>query len=129
VAPWPFNAAFGEPLQTPKLDRSCAVSKQDPARAIPSFYKGSASVRKGRYRIIRYGGSSHQLFDCIADYWWHRDLGTAHPAFAGMQATHSAEATVCGFDISRIEPAGGPEDSDGDSNAALPGEESRDADG
>jgi hypothetical protein len=81
---------------------------------IPSFYKGNVSIRKGRYRIIRYGDGSHQLFDCIDDYWQLRDLGEAHPAFAGMQAVLADAAADCGFDLTRIEhPGAVPEDAEG----------------
>jgi arylsulfatase A-like enzyme len=90
---------------------------RDPDRAIPSFYKGNATIRKGRYRIIRYGDGSHQLFDCVADYWQLRDLGPAHPAFAEMQAALTSAAADCGFDLTRTEvpdaPDGGEADTDG----------------
>jgi arylsulfatase A-like enzyme len=88
---------------------------RDPDRVIPSFYKGNASIRKGRYRIIRYGDGSHQLFDCVDDYWQLRDLGEAHPAFAGMKAALAATAAACGFDLTvTTGPDGaGPEDADG----------------
>ena len=74
---------------------------------IPSFYKGNMSIRKGRYRLIRYGDGSHQLFDCVEDYWQLRDLGPDHPAFAGMRQALAAAATDCGFDLARIESADG----------------------
>jgi arylsulfatase A-like enzyme len=86
--------------------------QHDPDRVIPSFYKGNVSVRKGRYRIIRYGDGSFQLFDCLEDYWQLRDLGQAHPAFAGMQAALAASASDCGFDLSRVETIAGPDDDD-----------------
>jgi arylsulfatase A-like enzyme len=92
----------------------------DPDRPIPSFYKGNVSVRKGRYRIIRYADGSHQLFDCVADYWQLRDLGPGHPAFAGMLDALSGSAAECGFDLSRIEPPAGPEGPEDDGDAADP---------
>jgi choline-sulfatase len=90
----------------------------DPDRVIPSFYKGNATIRKGRYRIIRYGDGSYQLFDCIEDYWQLRDLGPEDPVFAGMQAALAAAAEDCGFDLGRTECAGaesaGGEDAGGE---------------
>jgi arylsulfatase A-like enzyme len=83
---------------------------RDPDRVIPSFYKGNASVRQGRYRIIRYGDGSHQLFDCVADYWQLRDLGTAHPAFPAMQAALAGAAADSGFDLLHVETPDGPDD-------------------
>jgi arylsulfatase A-like enzyme len=77
--------------------------KRDPDRVMPSFYKSNASIRKGRFRIIRYGDGSYQLFDCIEDYWQLCDLGTEHPAFTDMKAALAASAADCGFDLSQIE--------------------------
>lgn len=90
----------------------------DPDRVIPSFYKGNMSIRKGRYRLIRYGDGSHQLFDCVEDYWQLHDLGPEHPAFAGMQQALAATAADCGFDLSRIEGPDGGEAVDDSEDAA-----------
>jgi hypothetical protein len=112
VAPWPYKEAFGEPLQTPNLDRLSAVSKRDPDRAIASFYNESATIRKGRHRTIRYGDGSCQLFDCIEDYWQLRNLGPEHQAFAGMQAALVAAAADYGFGLSRTVIPAGPDAGD-----------------
>jgi choline-sulfatase len=94
--------------------RPYMAGARDPDRVIPSFYKGNATIRKGRYRIIRYGDGSYQLFDCVEDYWQLRDLGEAHPAFAGMQAALADAAADCGFDLTRIEqPVAAPVDAEG----------------
>jgi arylsulfatase A-like enzyme len=88
--------------------RSLRHYLHDPDRVIPSFYKGNMSIRMGRYRLIRYGDGSHQLFDCVTDYWQLHDLGPEHPAFAGMQQALVATAADCSFDLARIEaPDGG----------------------
>lgn len=100
----------------------------DPDRVIPSFYKGNASVRKGRYRIIRYGDGSHQLFDCVADYWQLRDLRPTHPAFAPMLDALSTAAADCGFDLSRIEGPAGPEGDETEQDVADPVEKDGDPD-
>ena len=72
---------------------------RDADREVPSFYSRNATLRKGRYRIIRYGDGSHQLFDVVDDYWQLRDLGPPHPAFAAMQAALESGAADCGFDL------------------------------
>jgi arylsulfatase A-like enzyme len=92
---------------------------RDPDRVIPSFYKGNASVRKGRYRVIRYGDGSLQLFDCVEDYWQLRDLGPDHPAFAGMLDALGQAAFSCGFDLSRTESPDVPEAAETDSGPAT----------
>ena len=70
----------------------------DPDRAIASFYTRNATVRQGRHRIIRYGDGSYQLFDVENDFWQLHDLGTAHPAFEGLQNRLLAIMEDCGFD-------------------------------
>lgn len=85
----------------------------DPDRVIPSFYNANATIRKGRYRIIRYGDGSHQLFDCVEDYWQLRDLGRDHPAFDELQAALGLMAGDCGFDLSAVaDPETGSVDSE-----------------
>ena len=98
--------------------RRYLAGERDPDRVIPSFYKGNASIRRGRYRIIRYGDGSYQLFDCIDDYWQLRDLGEAHPTFAGMQAALASAAAECGFDLTRIELLEGPVSDDPEASRA-----------
>lgn len=65
--------------------RGMMMGGRDPDRILPSFYAQGASIRRGDYRLIRYGDGSHQLFDVVQDYWQLRDLGSDHPAFAPMQ--------------------------------------------
>lgn len=74
------------------------VEAGDDGRAIPSFFRRNASVRQGRYRMIRYGDGSHQLFDIEDDFWQLRDLGAGHPEFARMKAVLLAVMADCGFD-------------------------------
>lgn len=75
-----------------------------PDRAVPTFYKDSASVRKGRYRFIRYADGSTQFFDLATDWWQTRDLGQEHPAYAQMQAAHAACCKEYGLDVSQAAP-------------------------
>lgn len=100
--------------------RPYLAGARDPDRVIPSFYKGNASIRKGRYRIIRYGDGSHQLFDCVEDYWQLRDLGASHLAFAQMLEALAKAAADCGFDLSRTEGPAGREMDETDQDATDP---------
>lgn len=96
--------------------RPCLQGARDADRAIPSFYQQNATIRKGRYRIIRYGDGSFQLFDVIEDYWQLRDLGSAHPAFADMREALESTSADCGFDLASgvSQPVPDPEDVGGD---------------
>ena len=76
-----------------------------PDRAVPTFYDNSASVRKGRYRFIRYADGSTQFFDLAKDWWQTRDLGPDHPEYASMKAVHVACCLEYGFDIAASEAA------------------------
>ena len=63
----------------------------DPDRAVPTFFYGSASIRKGDYRYTRYQDGSTQLFDLGRDPWQLRDL-------SGSDATglmHKALVKTC----------------------------------
>jgi choline-sulfatase len=77
-------------------------------RVIPSFFRQNVAVRKGPYRIIRYGDGSFQLFDIEADVWQLHDLGTDHPMFAEMHRVLADCAADCGFDFVKIEPQATP---------------------
>lgn len=52
---------------------------------VASFYRGDISIRKGPYRLIRFGNGDFQLFNSVEDPWNLKDLGSGHPAFAGMK--------------------------------------------
>ncbi|MEM6371391.1 MAG: sulfatase-like hydrolase/transferase [Pseudomonadota bacterium] len=49
--------------------RAQVEGAQNPDRAVPTFFFGSASIRKGAYRYTRYLDGSTQLFDLDADPW------------------------------------------------------------
>ena len=53
-------------------------------RAVPTFFYGSASIRKGDYRYIHYQDGSSQLFDLSNDLWQLKDLSKSDPACADM---------------------------------------------
>ncbi len=58
----------------------------DPDRAVLTVWHGSAAIRKGDFRLIRYEDASTQLFDLTQDFWQQNELGSAHPAFPDMAA-------------------------------------------
>jgi arylsulfatase A-like enzyme len=59
---------------------------RDPDRVVPTFHRGSASIRKGDFRIILYEDGSTQLFDLTKDYWQLQNLGEKHSMHAAMMA-------------------------------------------
>ncbi|WGW02314.1 sulfatase-like hydrolase/transferase [Tropicibacter oceani] len=69
-----------------------------PDRAVPTFHFGSAGIRKGDYRFIRYEDGSTQLFDVQQDWWQLRNLGETHPAYPDMQQAHRDCCRIYGFD-------------------------------
>ena len=56
----------------------------DAKRAVMTVWHGSAAIRKGRYRYIRYEDGSTQLFDIKSDFWQQRELGPRNPSQARM---------------------------------------------
>ena len=66
----------------PCLDGPC-----DPERAVLTVWHGSAAIRKGDFRFIRYEDGSTQLFDMTKDLWQQTDLGPGHPAYEAMYAS------------------------------------------
>ena len=97
----PLDGSIGRSLR-PQMDWARA-----PDRAVPTFLHQSAAVRKGKYRFIRYGDGSTQLFDLSNDWWQTRDLGPDHPAYAQMQAAHAACCLEYGFDVTAPLPETG----------------------
>lgn len=83
--------------------RAMMAGQGDADRIIPSFYGEGAAIRRGAYRLIRYGDGSYQLFDVVRDYWQLHDLGRDHPAFASMQA--ALIETVGEWRASAVTPA------------------------
>ena len=56
----------------------------DPDRAVPTFLRNNAAIRKGDYRLIRYEDGSTQLYNIKKDMWQQHDLGRDDPAFTPM---------------------------------------------
>lgn len=61
-------------------------------RAVPTFFFGSASIRKGDYRYIRYLDGSCQLFNIANDLWQMKDLSDSDPLCGDM---HKALIETC----------------------------------
>lgn len=74
-----------------------------PDEVIPSFYKGNVTIRKGRYRLIRYRDGWYQLFDVEEDYWALHDLGTAHPMFVPMKQAMEDWLAAAGYQYEVIQ--------------------------
>ncbi|MCR8726252.1 sulfatase-like hydrolase/transferase [Frigidibacter sp. ROC022] len=79
-----------------------------PDRAVPTFLEQSAGIRKGKFRFIRYGDGTTQLYDLSADWWQTKELGPDHPDHAAMRAAHAACCKEYGFDVERAEKQGRP---------------------
>ena len=77
---------------------------KDLGRAVPTFYFDNVSLRKGKYRLIRYVDGSTEFYDLENDWWQTKDLGEDHPDFAKtMQALGEASAEY-GLDITKARP-------------------------
>lgn len=55
-------------------------------RAVPTFFFGSAAIRKGDYRYIHYQDGSCQLFNIKDDLWQLKDVSGSDPMRADMHA-------------------------------------------
>lgn len=91
----------GLPAGTDWLGRSLRPMLQgerDADRAVPTFLDNSSSIRKGKYRFIRYEDGTTQFFDLEADWWQTTDLGPDHPDYADMRTAHDACCREHGFD-------------------------------
>ncbi|MEL6807846.1 MAG: sulfatase-like hydrolase/transferase [Pseudomonadota bacterium] len=74
----PIQHAVGTSLR-PQVDGTDVLD-----RAVPTFFFGSASIRKGRYRYTRYQDGSIQLFNLEDDPWQLRDLSKSDPRAAKL---------------------------------------------
>lgn len=81
----PIPRTRGRSLLSPEPARDTEAG-----RAIPTFLHDHASLRKGRYRLIRFGDGTTRLYDLENDWWQTRDLGTGHSAFPEMEKALTA---------------------------------------
>lgn len=64
-----------------------------PGRAVPTFWFGSAGIRRGDFRYIGYQDGSEQLYDLRDDPWQLHNLAPDHPETATLrQHLRSASA-------------------------------------
>ncbi len=56
----------------------------EPSRAVPTFMYDDVSIRKGKYRLIRYVDGTTEFYDLEADWWQTQDLGQDHPDYDAM---------------------------------------------
>lgn len=61
-------------------------------RAVPTFFFGSAAIRKGDYRYIQYQDGTRQLFNVKNDLWQLRDISASDPNCAAL---HDALVETC----------------------------------
>jgi arylsulfatase A-like enzyme len=74
----------------------------DPDRSVPTFNPNGSSIRKGKYRLIRYNEGTTEMYDLQNDWWQQRNLGPEHPDFAGMEAAHRACCAAHGLDLQQM---------------------------
>jgi len=79
--------------------RPYTTGYSEPDRVIPTFYRDSATIRKGDFRFIRYEDASTQIFDLANDYWQLHDLGTACPEYDAMYDALVECCRVYGFEV------------------------------
>lgn len=88
--------AFDESLPGRSLAPALSGNR-DPNRAVPTFYRDNASIRKGDFRFILYEDGSTQLFDIKEDYWQINNLGEGHAMHAPMREALRASCEAHGF--------------------------------
>lgn len=101
IAPTVMDYA-GLPPMPGRVGRSLLpmmAGERSPHRAVPTFLNGSAGVRKGKYRMIRYEDGSTQFFDLENDWWQTRDLGPRHPDYARMMEAHARCCQEYGMEL------------------------------
>ena len=83
--------------------RSYMNWERDPDRAIPTFLHQSASIRKGKYRLIKYEDGSAEFFDLAQDWWQTQNLGTEHPDYREMELAleETCDAYTCDAEVAR----------------------------
>jgi arylsulfatase A-like enzyme len=93
----PLDGCIGHSLRPMVSDQTI-----DQDRAVATFNHHGASVRKGKYRFIRYVDGSSELFDLEADWWQQRNLGPDHQDYAMMAQAHEECCREYGSDLSVI---------------------------
>lgn len=74
----PIHLAVGKSL------RPIVNGGRDPDRAVPTFWHGSASIRKGDYRITIYQDGSSEFYNLTEDPWQTKNLAGKIPQYAAF---------------------------------------------
>ena len=94
----------GLPPQPDLLGRSLrpAINGEDADhdRAVGTFNTHGSSIRKGKYRFVRYNDGTTELYNLDDDWWQQENLGPAHPEFAGMEQAHAELCRSHGLELS-----------------------------
>ncbi|MEM9798232.1 MAG: sulfatase-like hydrolase/transferase [Pseudomonadota bacterium] len=96
----PLEGCAGRSLR-PQVDGADVTG-----RTVPTFFYGSASVRRGDLRYIRYQDGSSQLYDLAADPWQLRDLSGESDRVDEMRACLAETCLDYGLAVDTAERAG-----------------------
>lgn len=88
VGPTLLDYAGCEPLQhSPgKSLREMVNGERDTKRAVPTFWYGSASMRKEEYRITLYQDGTSELYNVLTDPWLTTNLAKIDPKFDSIRS-------------------------------------------
>ncbi len=75
----PIHLAVGKSL------RPIVRGDREPERAVPTFWHGSASIRKGDYRITIYQDGSSEFYNLIDDPWQTNNLAGKVPQYDALR--------------------------------------------
>lgn len=101
----PIDHCVGQSL------RPQVAGKDVSGRAVPTFFFGSAAIRKGDYRYIHYQDGTCQLYNMKDDLWQLTDISDSDPIRPGMHAALIATCKEWGLDIlDSASPAPTPND-------------------
>lgn len=95
VGPTLLDYAGCEPMQhSPgKSLRGMVHGERDSQRAVPTFWYGSASMRKEEYRITLYQDGTSELYNVLDDQWLTKNIAKSDPKFESIR---SELIDVCG---------------------------------
>ena len=95
VGPTLLDYAGCEPMQhSPgKSLRGMVHGERDAQRAVPTFWYGSASMRKEEYRITLYQDGTSELYNVLDDQWLTKNIAKSDPKFESIR---SELIDVCG---------------------------------
>lgn len=95
----------GLPQQREFLGRSLRpvvnAETADPDRAVGTFNPHGASIRKGKFRFVRYNDGTKELYNIDDDWWQQENLGSEHPEFADLEQAHAELCSTHGFEFAQ----------------------------